>query len=121
MSVVFSVDGLDGYICASYVGRVRTRTDHLDPAAILDSNARALDIERRRHGENYLGPQMTPHRKPNAGGGPCDVCGCPGLRLGVRHWALPALHGTCAAYVKTCNDRTGDSIETYLTWDGSAA
>ncbi len=62
---------------------------------------------------------MTWHRKPNPGGGPCDVCGCPGLRLGVRHRALEAGHGVeGAAYVKTSTDCTKDTVETYLGPDG---
>jgi hypothetical protein len=93
---------------------------HLDPAAILASNAKVL-AEAAAHPATFLGPQMTPHRKPNAGGGPCDVCGCPGLRLGVRHYALPALHGTRAAYVKTSRDYSGEWAETYLTWEGRGA
>jgi hypothetical protein len=100
---------------------MRKRTDHLDPAAIKERNARILDEEKRRLGENFLGPQMTWHRKPNAGGGPCDVCGCPGLRLGVRHRALEAGHDVPGAvYVKTRSDATGDTVETYLGAEGGS-
>ena len=64
---------------------------------------------------------MTWHRKPNAGGGPCDVCGCPGLRLGVRHRALEAGYGIPGAvYAKTRNDASGGgAVETYLDADGN--
>lgn len=96
---------------------------HLDPATILDSNARILAAEQRRQGANFLGPQMTPHRKPNAGGGPCDVCGCPGLRLGVRHYAVAAESTTkrllpTAVWIKTRTDASQDTVETSLDWEG---
>jgi hypothetical protein len=97
------------------------RTTHLDPAAIKAQNAKILAAEKRDLGDNFLGPQMTWHRKPNAGGGPCEVCGCPGLRLGVRHRALEAGYGIPGAvYVKTRNDASGGgAVETYLGADGT--
>lgn len=99
---------------------VRRTGAHLDPSAIAAYNAKSLALAKRALGENFLGPQMTWHRKPNAGGGPCDICGCPGLRLGVRHRALEALHDMPGAvYVKTHNDASGGgAVETYLDAEG---
>ncbi len=95
---------------------------HLTTAEILKSNAKILADSQRRDGVNFLGPQMTFHRKPNAGGGACEVCGCLGLRIGVRHRALEAGHGVeGAAYVKTHTDCTKDTVETYLGLDGKPA
>ena len=66
---------------------------------------------------------MTWHRKPNSGGGHCDVCGCPGLRLGVRHRALVPgeSDGSNAVYVKTSTDCTKDTVEHYLDANGMPA
>jgi hypothetical protein len=102
---------------------VKKRTSHLDPEAIKAENAKILARAQREEGDTFLGPQMTWHRKPNPGGGPCEVCGCPGLRLGVRHRALKAGHDfPGAAYVKTHNDATGGGpIEEHLGWDGKPA
>lgn len=97
---------------------------HLDPVKILATNARRLADERRRLGEDFPGEQMILHRKPNAGGGPCDVCGCAGLRLGVDHRALTAMESMARggfAYVKVRMDCTHDTVETHLTWAGQAA
>ena len=95
---------------------------HLDPTLIVSANAKILADTKLRSGAAFLGPQMTWHRKPNAGGGACDVCGCLGLRLGVRHRALEAGHGVKgAAYVKSHTDCTKDTVETYLGHDGKSA
>lgn len=101
------------------VSPVRKTTRHLDPAAILADNAKAV-ADAASHTETYRGPQMTFHRKPNAGGGPCDVCGCPGLRLGVEHRALGfGETGTRSRYVKIRHDIIGhDVAEMHLDADG---
>jgi len=97
---------------------MRKTTAHLDRASILRLNADIL-AEAERHPSTFRGPQMTFHRKPNGGGGPCDVCGCLGLRIGVMHRALGfGEAGRRAKYVKHSKHFSGDYVEEHLDADG---
>lgn len=93
----------------------------LDPDEIRKWNARRLDSEHRD--PDYGGPQMTLHRKPNPGStkDPCEVCGCLGLKLGVRHHALAfgQYRPRGAVYLKFTAVPPNDSILTYLDASGA--
>jgi hypothetical protein len=94
------------------------RPVHLDPDVISRENQRRF-AEAERRPETYRGPQMTFHRKPNEGGGECEVCGCPGLRVGVLHRALGfGETGVRARYVKRASGPGGDVVETHLDANG---
>jgi hypothetical protein len=106
-------------------GRVdgRRARPSTDPADIRRANA--ARVERYARSADFEGPQATPHRKPNPGGAgePCDVCGCPGLRLGTLHRALVfgEYRPPGAAYVKSTSNTFGtDSMLTYLDYEGRA-
>jgi hypothetical protein len=99
---------------------VRTVRRHLDAAVILAHNAKVLQDEASRP-VSYRGPQMTWHRKPNPAGGPCAVCGCLGLRLGVDHRALAAGESVHGRYVKRSRHYRGDFAEMYLDAEGKGA
>lgn len=101
----------------AYCMGMRSTTRHLDPAAIARFNAEMLKAAQSRP-ETFLGPQMTEHRKPNPGGGPCEICACPGLRLGTRHRALGFGESSRARYVKHGTDYSGESTGMYLDREG---
>lgn len=97
---------------------MRKTTAHLDPAAILVTNARILAAASSRP-ESYRGPQMTDHRKPNAGGVACDICGCLGIRLGVMHRALGfGETGARSRFEITAKDYSGDVAVRTVDYDG---
>lgn len=96
----------------SIVVPIMSTPTHLNPTEILKLNARTLAEAKSR--ADFPGPQMVEHRKPNPGGGPCDVCGCTGIRLGVLHKARSAESPGRGTYVVYSREYSGDWSERVL-------